>query len=59
MTQVSKREQSTAQISLWRGMKSRKVSEEFWSDLRGGTELAPMTTTPDIRVAAQYGVRLR
>lgn len=42
--------------NLWRGMKNIRMAEEFMADLRGGTEVAPMSTTSDLRVAAQYGV---
>lgn len=37
-------------------MKNLKVAEEFMVDQRGGTEVAPMSTTSDLRIAAQYGV---
>jgi hypothetical protein len=42
--------------ALWRGMKNLRVSEEFMSMRRGGTELAPMSTTSNLAVAAHYGV---
>ncbi len=42
------------EISLWRGMKdmARDVPKEFFS--KGGVEYAPMSTTPDLKVAVQY-----
>ncbi|KAL3926830.1 MAG: hypothetical protein SGPRY_003115 [Prymnesium sp.] len=49
-------ENATKVINLWRGMKNLKVAEEFMLDQRGGTEVAPMSTTSDLRIAAQYGV---
>lgn len=46
-----------AQVSyLWRGMKNLEVAEVFMEELRGGTEVAPMSTTKDFSVAATYGV---
>lgn len=41
---------------LWRGMKNLKIATEFMAELRGGTEVAPVSTTCDFRVAARYGV---
>ncbi|KAL3926142.1 MAG: hypothetical protein SGPRY_003439, partial [Prymnesium sp.] len=49
-------ENATKVTNLWRGMKNIRMAEEFMADLRGGTEVAPMSTTSDLRVAAQYGV---
>lgn len=43
-------------MHLWRGMKNLKVAEEFMVELRGGTEIAPMSTTSDFCVAARCGV---
>ena len=37
---------------LWRGIKGVEAPERFVS--RGGTELAPMSTTSDLRVAVRY-----
>ncbi len=39
---------------LWRGMKNLKPSDEFKT--RGGTELAPMSTTTDIKTAVEYSL---
>jgi len=41
-------------VVLWRGMRDLSVSEEFMA--RGGTEVAPMSTTPNLAVALSYGV---
>ena len=38
--------------SLWRGFKDLEVEQEFLD--QGGTELAPMSTSTDLRTAAQY-----
>lgn len=37
-------------------MKNLTIAEDFMADLHGGTEVAPMSTTSDFRVAAKYGV---
>ncbi len=37
---------------VWRGMKNLKPSDDF--KMRGGTELAPMSTTTDIKTAVEY-----
>jgi len=42
--------------SLWRGIKDLSVDGEFMKNCQGGTELAPMSTTTDIAVAAMYAV---
>ena len=39
-------------IDLYRGMRNRELPEEFLE--RGGSELAPMSTTSDIGVALSY-----
>lgn len=39
-------------VSLWRGMRNLELPDEFRE--HGGTELAPMSTTMDIRVALAY-----
>ena len=38
--------------SLWRGFKDLEVEQEFLD--QGGTELAPMSTSTDLRTAARY-----
>jgi hypothetical protein len=49
-------ERATKQATLWRGMRGVRVSPEFLENRTGGTELAPMSTTKDIRVAARYAL---
>ena len=39
-------------FDLWRGIKNRSVGDEFL--LKGGTELAAMSTTCDLKVALEY-----
>jgi hypothetical protein len=39
---------------LWRGMKNLTPSDEF--SIRGGTELAPMSTTTSIKTAVEYSL---
>ena len=39
-------------VDLFRGMSNRKIFEEFMT--AGGTELAPMSTTAELKVALQY-----
>jgi len=41
-------------ITLWRGMRNTKVTDAFAQS--GGTELAFMSTTSDIRVAVKYSM---
>ena len=41
-------------VVLWRGMRSVRVPEAFMRD--GGTELAFMSTTSDLRVAVRYSL---
>ncbi|CAK0900183.1 unnamed protein product [Prorocentrum cordatum] len=43
-----------SQLTLWRGLKNMKISEDFLADRQGGTELAPMSTTSNLEVAAKY-----
>ena len=40
-------------LALWRGLKNVAVPEEFLE--RGGTELAPISTTSDLTIAIRYG----
>lgn len=46
---------ATSEIILYRGFTDIRVSDEF--QRKGGTEMAPMSTTTDIRIAAGYAVR--
>ncbi len=43
-----------SEMFLWRGMKNLKPSDEFKT--RGGTELAPMSTTTGIKTAVEYSL---
>ena len=45
---------ATSTLTLWRGMRNLKIADDFLTERRGGTELAPCSTTTDIAVAAQY-----
>jgi hypothetical protein len=40
--------------ALWRGMKNLQVNDAFMQRRVGGTELAPMSTTEDLQVAAWF-----
>ena len=40
------------EMTLWRGMRNLEVADEFMT--KGGTELAFMSTTQDLRVAVRY-----
>jgi hypothetical protein len=44
---------ANSQVDLWRGMRNMKVDAGFAR--QGGTELALMSTTTDLRVAMEYG----
>jgi hypothetical protein len=46
--------EAKAQLVLWRGMKNMKLPEDFLKNRKGGTELAPMSTTTNLSVAAKY-----
>lgn len=46
----------TTQTRLYRGMKMLEVGKDFLDERKGGTEVAPMSTTTDITVAVQYGL---
>ena len=46
----------TSLPALWRGMKDRRVGDEFMEGLGGGTELGVMSTTTKLAVAARYGM---
>jgi len=39
-------------VDLYRGLAGRSVSDDFLA--KGGTELAPMSTTRDLKIALQY-----
>jgi hypothetical protein len=48
-------DKSVVESTLWRGMKHIHASASFQD--RGGTELAPMSTTSNFEVALQYGTQ--
>ena len=39
------------EVRLYRGMRNLDVTGEFMKDRAGGTEVAPMSTTTDIKIA--------
>eukprot|EP00554_Chaetoceros_debilis_P003718 CAMPEP_0194086784 /NCGR_PEP_ID=MMETSP0149-20130528/22419_1 /TAXON_ID=122233 /ORGANISM="Chaetoceros debilis, Strain MM31A-1" /LENGTH=703 /DNA_ID=CAMNT_0038769963 /DNA_START=69 /DNA_END=2177 /DNA_ORIENTATION=- len=41
-------------IFLWRGMRNTTVDEHFLEGRRGGTELGLMSTTKNVKIAAEY-----
>jgi hypothetical protein len=41
-------------VVLWRGFYNMKAPSDFF--VNGGTELAPMSTTPDLSVAVRYAI---
>ena len=41
-------------VTLYRGMRNLNVDDDFMNQARGGTELAFMSTTVDLRVAVRY-----
>ena len=49
---AAKEAHANRQLDLWRGMRNLQTSKDF--ELRGGTELAPMSTTTQLKVALQY-----
>lgn len=46
---------ATATEDLWRGMRNLTITDEFMAQRTGGTELAPMSTSTSLAVAASYG----
>ena len=46
--------EANKEVILYRGMKNMKVQENFLQQGKGGTELAPMSTTSSLKVAMQY-----
>lgn len=46
--------QATSKLVLWRGLKNMALPEDFLKNQKGGTELAPMSTTTDLSVATKY-----
>ena len=47
---------SGASKRLYRGMKMLDVGDEFMDERRGGTEVAPMSTTTELSTAIHYGL---
>jgi hypothetical protein len=47
-------QQANTEVSLYRGMAGMRVQENFLHQGKGGTELAPMSTTSSLKVALQY-----
>ena len=45
---------SNTRVALCRGMAGMRVQENFLQQGKGGTELAPMSTTSSLKVAMQY-----
>jgi len=50
----AKTEEATNEMILYRGMKNLRITDEFAR--KGGTELAPMSTTLDLAIAVRYGM---
>jgi len=46
--------EANTMVTLYRGMKDMKVENNFLQEGKGGTELAPMSTTSSLKVAMQY-----
>ena len=46
--------EANTMVTLYRGMKDMKVENNFLQAGKGGTELAPMSTTSSLKVAMQY-----
>ena len=46
--------ESNTTVVLYRGMKAMEVQDNFLQQGKGGTELAPMSTTRSLKVAMQY-----
>jgi len=45
---------ATSKLVLWRGLKNMALPKDFLTNQKGGTELAPMSTTTDLSVATKY-----
>lgn len=45
---------SRQQRTFWRGMRNLRVTDRF--DVEGGTEVAPMSATSDLRIALRYAM---
>jgi len=51
---AAQEKQANVSVTLFRGMRGMKVQDNFLQQGRGGTELAPMSTTRSLKVAMQY-----
>ena len=51
---VGKSKEANTEVVLYRGLKGMKVQGNFLQQGKGGTELAPMSTTRSLKVAMQY-----
>ena len=61
VTEKQRRAEGVAEIAgtrirLYRGMKMLDVDDAFMAQRKGGTEIAPMSTTTDLSVAVHYGL---
>lgn len=50
----AKQEDANTSRDLWRGMRNLQVTDEFITE--GGTEIAPMSATTDLRTALRYAL---
>ena len=53
-TVAGKSTEANKEVTLYRGMKGMKVQDNFLQRGKGGTELAPMSTTSSLKVAMLY-----
>jgi len=53
---IEAKEEATKTVRLWRGMRNLDVGDKFLANNAGGTEVAPMSTTTDLKVAVHYGL---
>ena len=53
---IKAKDEATKTVRLWRGMRNLDVGDKFIANHTGGTEVAPMSTTTDMRVAVHYGL---
>ena len=53
---IKAKHEATKTVRLWRGMRNLDIGDKFLANNAGGTEVAPMSTTTDMRVAVRYGL---
>ena len=53
---IKAKHEATKTVRLWRGMRNLDIGDKFLANNAGGTEVAPMSTTTDMRVAVHYGL---